>query len=419
MAFVVYRAPPDYVRVAANGTALVKDVFDPQNPGATDTTPRSVTFKLTSSAGSDGPSGSILIWRPPVVLVHGLWDTAELWTGFLAGDKNQRFDLTTASWADSLAGKIVISGTNLIDLDPFQRDKAAVALSKANTNQLGIQCNAPKVLKKTVAAIDAFRISRSGVAAAQADVVAHSMGGLMMRKVENLSGFEDSNSFGVGRIHKLITAGTPYLGSPLATAILNHPALAQALESKGRLSFGQNVNLTNSSYCSGQISTTGAIYDLQGDAQGIGDGLSPALNGLMHSSGHAVLTHVMAGKMDATNFLFYPPLDPPGTALSAWSGIFGGWDSDGIVSVTSQLAVTSRQLPAGADVTAGLFHSAALLGVKFPVSVFPNPITPLEWLAFQGLAEFSPQSGIVARVISLLQEPRAFGSFVELTPPLH
>jgi hypothetical protein len=246
----------------------------------------------------------------------------------------------------------------------------------------------------------------------------------MIRRVENLPGFQDSNSFGVGLIHKLVTAGTPYMGSPFATGILNLPGMGAVLGMAGMLAFGKNVTLTDGTVCNGSTLTTGAIFDLQGDTQGIGLGLSPALSNLMSSSGHGVPTHVMAGKMDATNFVFIPAFVPPGSMLSTYNTIFSGYDSDGVVAVTSQLALTSQQLPSSADVTSGLFHTSTLTGIKIAL---PSPPFPaLAKVTFtRGFAEFTAGSQIVSNTIRLLQQPRAFyqifgpNPFVELTPPIH
>ncbi len=434
MAFAVYRAPPDYVRTASNGSVVNKDFVDPNNPGAADITPRYVSFQVTSKTYPNAvmPVGYLNVWRPPVVMVHGLWDDDSLFKHFFDFDaRYRRFEGVLASWAQGLAGKISSSNTdtNLIgfgqnDLDQSFRQSV---LRNANSNQLGIACNAPRVSKKLVDAVRDIRRS-NGIAAAQADVVAHSMGGLMIRKVENLPGFQGPDSFGVGRIHKLITAGTPYLGSPFASAVFNIPILGDVLGWNGRLAFGQSVTLTDSTVCGGPTLTTGAIYDLQGDSQGIGGGLTDGLKNLMTSSGHAVPTHVMAGKMDATNFVFAPQFAAPGTALTTYNAIFGGHNSDGIVSVTSQLAVPVEPAvpndPPGGDVTPGLFHSSVLIGLKIPLPSPSFPFPPLAKVIFQGLAEFSPQSQIVTSVLNLLQWPQAFyqtfGSnpFVELKPPI-
>jgi hypothetical protein len=55
----------------------------------------------------------------------------------------------------------------------------------------------------------------------QADVVAHSMGGDIARTMAGLSNFTSQSNYGLGPIHKLITIGTPHLGTPLATDLID------------------------------------------------------------------------------------------------------------------------------------------------------------------------------------------------------
>jgi hypothetical protein len=86
-------------------------------------------------------------------------------------------------------------------------------------NALGFATNAPVVLGQNQGAIANFAISHN-VAAVQADVVAHSMGGDIVRTMSGLSNFVAPYNYGLGPIHKLITIGTPYEGSPVAGDLL-------------------------------------------------------------------------------------------------------------------------------------------------------------------------------------------------------
>jgi hypothetical protein len=145
----------------------------------------------------------------------------------------------------------------------------------------------------------------------------------------------------------------------------------------------------------------------------------------MRSSGHGVLTHVMAGKMDAGNFFSSSPLIiTPQEALTAWNTLFNGHDSDGVVSVTSQLAVTSLQppvqVPAGADITPTVFHSGALLGSAGLPSIHLFSLPTMKFVGTQGKPECSTQGTMVPSIIDLLQRPKANdpGRFVELKPPI-
>ena len=108
--------------------------------------------------------------------------------------------------------------------------------------------------------IEDFR-SQKNAAAAQADVVAHSMGGDVTRTLLNLDGYAGTDSFGTGVVHKLITIGTPYLGSPLAVQLLqdSNSLMRTMLAESGLYSF-RFVNW-------GPRWEHGGVGDLQGTAK--------------------------------------------------------------------------------------------------------------------------------------------------------
>src|SRR5260370_10864056 len=62
-AFAVYRAPVDFPRDAGHDAAL---------------TSRSVSIRVQLSTGSVA-SVPITVLRPPVVMIHGLWDDSTTW----------------------------------------------------------------------------------------------------------------------------------------------------------------------------------------------------------------------------------------------------------------------------------------------------------------------------------------------------
>ena len=57
------------------------------------------------------------------------------------------------------------------------------------------------------------------IASAQVDLIVHSMGGCLARKLAVSPDYLRADNFGEGDFHKLLTLNTPHLGSPLATAI--------------------------------------------------------------------------------------------------------------------------------------------------------------------------------------------------------
>src|SRR5205807_1118497 len=104
------------------------------------------------------------------------------------------------------------------------------------------------VLSQLRNCIDDFRTSApigSGatiaVAAAQADLVAYSLGGLVSRGLVTIPGFVAERNYRAGYVHKLITLDTPHLGSQLATNLLATSAGCRVLFNWKVGPVGQNV----------------------------------------------------------------------------------------------------------------------------------------------------------------------------------
>ncbi len=392
VAFAVYRAPPDFVRI--NGAIYDCDTTD---CGSNTAVMRCINFQVTTNLSATypnySPTGTLNIVRPPLLAVHGVWDSPSLFDSFKASLPPVLSPVfSTLSYAGSLKGQISAVDTELGGYDPPPATLPSSRLDHADTNQLGFAYNAPAVLKQARDAIKGFRISgfpgSYPTAAAQADVVAHSMGGLVTLTASYLPDYlGDGRSFGKGLIHKLVTVGTPHFGSPFAvTALWDGYRLGRLLALSGRLAFGQAVTFVDGS------TTTGAAFDLQGSENGDASGLSPALLQL-YQSNVLMPMHQVAGQMDTTN------LSP--SLLSAYNKmIFNGNESDGVVAVTSQLGRTSRP-----DTQMGVLHSGALLMAGF------------KSYGFHGHFEMDPTGPVVPRVLWLLQQPKAADSTLFAPPP--
>jgi pimeloyl-ACP methyl ester carboxylesterase len=400
-AIAVYRAPSDFV--------------DTNDPDGYTRVMRSMQFQATS--GNYEVDGTLNIVRPPVVLVHGLWDSPALWKNFLSdANKDPRFmEVDKANYSVNLNGEIASNSDCVYPLcSEFLKLKI-----KQNGNQLGFAYNAPLVMNTIKTAIKTLRTKdpNNPVAAAQADVVAHSMGGLVTRQAEGLPEFADNSSFGVGSIHKLITVGAPHLGSPFATRLLQEGCMAFLKGLQGYIVFGEHVNFTD-----GQPSEHGASFDLQGSPTGLGPGLSGALSQLNNRSGFDVPTHLIAGSMTRTNFtsgksgpalaipqfvcntldLGYSPMADLMTTYQGWQQIFNNTPSDAIVPVASQLAGQSQGN--NAEVFTGLIHSSG------PVQAFDVPLLLTTLQINFGLIgpweiDLPGGSPIPQKVIGLLQTP--------------
>ena len=89
---------------------------------------------------------------------------------------------------------------------------------------MALAYNAEHLLVKMEQAVEDFKaganVERMSVAAIQFDVVAHSMGGDIVRTMPLIKSYLRRKSFGQGIVHKLITIDTPHLGSPVATRLV-------------------------------------------------------------------------------------------------------------------------------------------------------------------------------------------------------
>ena len=212
--------------------------------------------------------------------------------------------------------------------------------------------NAPNVQSQVNNWIDALKGGSNpagiSVAAVQADVVAHSMGGLVARQMVLQPGFLNPDTFGQGNIHKLITIDTPHLGSQVALNILGQGqfsetgCLQQLLAKNGKFAIESAV------LGDGTI-VPGASGDLQGDNNT--GAMSADLQRLNRDSRHPIPWAPIEGqysdfsKLDSQSPLnpaklirLFCNTDPLALQLTStgWPQIFHGEANDAIVSVKSQ-----------------------------------------------------------------------------------
>ena len=187
MAFAIYRAPSRFVRAGS-----------PQDANEPD---RQVSLRvrfIPQSAGGPTPTSTtpIKIARPPVVPVHGIWSSSAAWDDFRPLIDDSRFQ------------------TERIDYSRFSDSGFAISAPLVSS-QLG---DLIRIYKKKVQ-----------VAAIQADVVTHSLGGLLTRQlplfiVDGI--FFRPDNFLKGDVHKLATIATPHLGSALARLLRESSCLS-------------------------------------------------------------------------------------------------------------------------------------------------------------------------------------------------
>jgi uncharacterized membrane protein len=253
-AFAVYRAPVDFAR-----------------QGGQDDLHASRKVSIQLSGGQTG-TVSLTVVRPPVVMIHGMWDDWSAWNRFAPlvtgpSSVDARFSIGRVSY-DTRVGPLLKGTTPTYSQD---------VLAGARANSLGFQYNARSVHAQMGQWIKRFKDGGNPlnipVAAVQADLVAHSMGGNIARTLPLLSTFFANVTFGQGSIHKLITIDTPHLGSPLATRLLsaeeNGGCIQTLLAKRGSFAFDRVAFSSRAGDW-----TTGAIRDL------VDSPMSPALMAL-------------------------------------------------------------------------------------------------------------------------------------------
>jgi pimeloyl-ACP methyl ester carboxylesterase len=181
--------------VAGNQVTVIYNA--PDGYGENDpTTGRTISVHAVSTQ-DDESSVPLLLFSPPVVLVHGMWSGPSVWTDgdfmpYLKGGGIRviaRADYATYSTATfSPADKESVYGTTAV--------RSAILQSMQE-------------------------YARDSIAVTQADVVAHSLGGLMTRSFSQQNDFTGLSNYYKGSIHKLITIGTPHRGAPIGAVLWN------------------------------------------------------------------------------------------------------------------------------------------------------------------------------------------------------
>lgn len=389
-AFAVYRAPLDFGRENSDGS-FKSGVCNGVGKTDDNLACRSVSIQIQDLAQNTTSTLPIVILRPPVVMVHGLWDNWKTWNNFnplVQGPNNvdKRFSIGRVSY-DAPIGPLIV------DSDPPYH---AIVSAFAESNSLGFAFNAVLVQQQTDGWIENFREGNNPVgipaAAVQADIVAHSMGGVIARTMALQTTFLGNSTYGQGTIHKLITIDTPHLGSQLAPLLLSPGEEVGCVEDLLSLDGKFVFNTVELAGFSQPIS--GAMQDLTPGSQ--------ALSSVANSNSHQLPTALIAGVY--TQFASLSPTnsfiggvcslaqDPLARDLTptGWPAIFNGENNDAIVSVTSQLN-----------------------GLISPL-VFQNRVhSPgTEHLGFSPPSVLDPDSlsGVPSAVISLLNTPVNFTS---------
>jgi len=321
--------------ITDDGKSVAIAVYTP--PGAfadAGASPRTVTIRVTKlSASAAALEVPLEIRRPPVVLVHGLWSDPGVWStgGFEAALRNRGFEVFKADY----------SGASAATFDPTAINKAGI-------------------LSVKVAIQDALASERGrGIAATQVDVVTHSMGGLQTRGLIQQPDYRRKTNFQQGWIHRLITIGTPHLGSPNAQLLWDHRN--DVIINFGNVSPGATpFTVTDFMSLLGRPVDQGAI-----------EALRPGSDALRHITATCVPSHAIAGVWHPGGIASHNAQQELGKILTRDVTFeldgplgFGGPEHDVIVPLDSQLGRISAT---------SLFESTVHSSNLVPASIAVDP----------------------------------------------
>jgi pimeloyl-ACP methyl ester carboxylesterase len=405
-AFAIYVAPTNYARGSQNF---------PQDNTSVQRSVSLQTICLSSGGSPSNPTNNpVTVARPPVVLVHGLWDDSTVWNNFApnAGSSEAQlwpllnptsgFSPGSPAFKADYSACVPVGPTTPVFGSLSCRDQSSQVLGSA----LGFEFNAPIVLKQIFNEISTYA-SNIDIAAVQADVVAHSMGGDITRTmaVPNKPwSFLTNGTYGQGPIEKLITIGTPHLGSPLAGDLLPassgqdpNSCMRRGLEGIGDVVL-QVANVAGTS-------VNGGVSDMVGDGQDT-NGLSIPLQSLQtYQSTQPFPMSYIGGSTDAPNLEDLNCLACLSAALklvclssplvgsltpTAWNSVFENLANDAIVPLASQTNLSTGRTHEG------VIHSLDLEGIGK--------------LDFDGPAELE-YGPIASDVVDLLNEPKSGSDF--------
>ncbi len=169
-AFSFYQTPTSYGDSSSERQVTIQFAFTP-NIGNGNTTKFSLPLTLV---------------RPPLMLIHGLWADRKGWPSF---------------WQRSPKKDYVVSKADY-----------------ASTHDASFTTNAPKVQGFVADTLDMARSKNYAVT--QADVIAHSMGGILTRLYAASPQYMRVDNYNKGDIHRFVTLDTPHGGSSFANLLV-------------------------------------------------------------------------------------------------------------------------------------------------------------------------------------------------------
>jgi pimeloyl-ACP methyl ester carboxylesterase len=261
LAFALYRAPLDFAGTVAQLTQSA----------------RTVQLSAVTASGAQAQV-DVGIVRPPVVLVHGYATNSDLtWKDF------EPFDGLNTSLVRTYRADYGGTFGLFSFVEATTPTTTPNELPDIRRSHLGFSWNQPDVASQVRSYISEYKEGDNSlsapVAAVQADVVAHSMGGLVVKYwTAQRRAYLAPETFGQGFVHKIITLGTPHFGSPQAIVMLD-PTGAVCSRANGaaveRFAFSRATLVKLVTGGTIYANAPGAVGELSGD--GVGSYLSSAL----------------------------------------------------------------------------------------------------------------------------------------------
>lgn len=176
-AYALYHAPDVLHRTGPgyDDSALYQRVINLQ-----------AVFTPNGGGGATTQSVAIAIFRPPVVLMHGVWSNPD----------------------DAFGGF----------MQKFKQEELGVQIfAPLYPNAISFASNAMEVPK----AINNARVAcrEQNIACARADIFAHSMGGVLSRIHAGRADYNRAENYGLGDINRLVTIDSPHRGSIFGDAV--------------------------------------------------------------------------------------------------------------------------------------------------------------------------------------------------------
>jgi len=200
----LYRAPADFPLSTVQTAASVRDA----------------KVQLLVGSGPNPSRKRILVRRPPLVLVHGIWSDASAWKALEDDLRPLGFDVCDGCRIDY--GLVAPAGS----FDPTHESYVIAQL------HAGVQ----RALESARAGDGPYYDPTYGarpLAATQVDVITHSLGGLVARaRVQYMTPpltfdrdtgpYKRQENYGSGDFNRLITVGTPHRGTLFADWLVLH-----------------------------------------------------------------------------------------------------------------------------------------------------------------------------------------------------